>query len=108
LPCVSVSHIGGRYSRSLRSRRSSCVHVDKGMGGGIGQSSQRFANPGTARRNCGQRRRACFGRTSRAAAPMSGSSAPRPARRDILSGARPAREGLREQGRGEGPPVPTR
>ena len=34
LPCISVSHIGGRYSRSLRSRRSSCVHVDKGMGGG--------------------------------------------------------------------------
>ena len=33
LPCVSVSHIGGRYSRRLRSRRSSCVRVDGGGGG---------------------------------------------------------------------------
>jgi len=53
-------------------------------------NAQRSENPETARPGprCGaQGEGSGFGRTSRAAAPISGSSAPRPARRDILSDA---------------------
>ena len=74
-----------------------------GVGEGeIGQSSQRFANPGTEQRSCGQRGLARFGRTSRAAAPMSGSSALRPMRHDIVIDARFARDLVREQCRTRG------